>query len=83
MDEDEDFHAARGATLAQAAADGALFAERLAKASKGKETGRGGSGVKSVKEFFLMVVLDVFKFFFVFEDFLVVCSAFLVVFRGF
>eukprot|EP00913_Durusdinium_trenchii_P029507 g27659.t1 len=31
MDDDEDFHAARGATIAQAAADGALFAERLAK----------------------------------------------------
>mmetsp|Transcript_132292 Transcript_132292/g.313646 ORF Transcript_132292/g.313646 Transcript_132292/m.313646 type:complete len:1005 (+) Transcript_132292:62-3076(+) len=31
MDDDEDFHAARGASMAQAAADGALFAERLAK----------------------------------------------------
>lgn len=31
VDDDEDFHAARGATVAQAAADGALFAERLAK----------------------------------------------------
>ncbi|CAE7209062.1 unnamed protein product [Symbiodinium necroappetens] len=31
MDDDEDFSAARGAFLAQAAADGALFAERLAK----------------------------------------------------
>jgi len=31
MDDDEDYNAARGATIAQAAADGALFAERLAK----------------------------------------------------
>ena len=34
MDDDEDYNAARGATIAQAAADGALFAERLAKAWK-------------------------------------------------